>query len=86
MSEHTVYVAEVLENGLEGALDRIGSVFTKPLLLKETMTREREAVESEFQLRRDNVDIHMEQLLISYGSSKHPSSNFYWGELFEFIR
>lgn len=44
--EQTLYYYFILENSLESSLDRFASLFTSPLLSKDGMTREREAIES----------------------------------------
>lgn len=66
----------------DGALDRFSQLFQAPLLLKEAMTRERNAVESEFLLylmldsrRRGYL------LLYSMGQPTHPASLFGCGNL-----
>lgn len=69
-----------MEKGLEGALDYLASLLKAPLMSKETMKREREAVDSEFQERKHDVESQIEQLIISMGNSMHPASNFNWGK------
>lgn len=77
--EETFYYFEVSENYLDGALDRFANLFKEPLMLKECMTREREAVESEFRSKMQKNDVRREQLLSSLGNVAHPSSIFTWG-------
>lgn len=79
--EETFFYFEVSEKYLDGALDRLANFFKEPLLLKECMTREREAVESEFQSTKHKNDVRREQLLSSLGNAEHPSSIFTWGNL-----
>jgi nardilysin len=42
--EETSFYFEVAEKYLDGALDRFANLFTEPLMQKDTMNREREAV------------------------------------------
>lgn len=79
--EETFFYFEVSEKYLGGALDRFANFFKKPLMLKECMTRERQAVESEFQSKKHKNDVRREQLLASLGNPDHPSSIFGWGNL-----
>lgn len=44
--DYTNYFFGVIEDGLEGALDRFISVFVDPLMLRTSIDRERKAVES----------------------------------------
>ena len=80
-SEETAFYFEVAEKYLDGALDRFSNLFIAPLLLKEAMTREREAVESEFQMSFQNDSIRLEQLIASLANPDHPIGNFTWGNL-----
>ncbi len=79
--EETFFYFEVAEKYLDGALDRFSNLFKEPLLLKECMTREREAVESEFQSSKQKNEVRREQLLSSFGNVNHPISIFTWGNL-----
>lgn len=44
--EHTVFYFEIVEKAVAGALDRFAQLFISPLMLRGSMDREREAVES----------------------------------------
>lgn len=79
--EETSFYFEVSENYLDGALDRFANLFKEPLMLKECMTREREAVESEFRSKMQKEDVRRDQLLSSLGNPDHPCSIFTWGNL-----
>lgn len=79
--EETQFYFEVDEEHLDGAFDRFAALFREPLMLKEAMTREREAVESEFSSKMQNDGVRKEQLLAAFGRSEHPSSIFTWGNL-----
>lgn len=79
--EETSFYFETRDEYLDGALDRFSYFFKSPLCRKDTMTREREAVESEFQSKRVAEDIRREQLISSYGVPGHPMTTFAWGNL-----
>ena len=80
-SEETSFYFEVEEQHLDGALDRFSQFFKAPLMLKEAMTREREAVESEFSSKMNGEDVRRDQLLSSLVCPEHPGSIFGWGNL-----
>lgn len=44
--EHTTFYFDIQEKHLSSALDRFAQFFIKPLMKKDAITREREAVES----------------------------------------
>lgn len=79
--EYTAFYFEITEKGLEGALDRLANFFISPLMKKDSMNREREAVESEFQNRINDDGTRVDQLFSSLGTKHHPSSTFGWGNL-----
>lgn len=79
--EETSFYFSVHESYLDGALDRFSQFFKGPLMLKEAMTREREAVESEFVSKMNDESIRREQILISLANTAHPISIFSWGNL-----
>lgn len=79
--DETSFYFEVREQCLDGALDRFSQFFKAPLMLKEAMTREREAVESEFSSKMNGEGVRRDQLLASLGNEDHPSSIFSWGNL-----
>ncbi|XP_053674496.1 nardilysin-like [Anopheles nili] len=79
--EETTFYFEIDESHLEGALDRFASLFTEPLMLRESVCRERDAVESEFQTNKNRFSSAREQLMASLGRNDHPISLFSWGNL-----
>lgn len=79
--DETVFYFEIQERHLDDALDRFSQFFKAPLMLKEAMTREREAVDSEFTSKKYDEDFRLEQFLSSLGQPDHPSSIFSWGNL-----
>lgn len=79
--EETSYYFEVQEPHLDGAMDRFSQLLKAPLMKKDAMGREREAVESEFSSKMNEVDVRRDQLLASLGNADHPVSIFAWGNL-----
>ena len=79
--ESTLFKFETYEESLDEALDRFSEIFKAPLMLKEAMTREREAIDSEFKIRKADDYARENRMLSSIGQTNHPSSTFEWGNL-----
>ncbi|XP_053683662.1 nardilysin-like [Sabethes cyaneus] len=79
--EETTFYFEIDEMYLDGALDRFSNLFASPLMLRDSICRESDAVESEFQTNINSFSSMREQLLGSLGMDDHPSSLFSWGNL-----
>ncbi|KAL6431065.1 hypothetical protein ACFW04_007066 [Cataglyphis niger] len=79
--EHTTFYFDVQKKYLLDTLDRFAQFFIKPLMKKDAITREREAVESEFQSALPYDDNRKEQLLSSCARTGHPASKFIWGNM-----
>ncbi|XP_076237531.1 nardilysin [Calliopsis andreniformis] len=79
--EMTTFYFEVQEKHLLAALDRFAQFFIKPLMKKDAITREREAVESEFQMALPSDFYRKEQLFCSFARPNHPATKFTWGNL-----
>lgn len=79
--EETTFYFEIDEEYLDGALDRFSSLFASPLMLRDSICRERDAVESEFQTNINSFSSMREQLMGSQGKEDHPCSSFSWGNL-----
>ncbi|XP_058827412.1 nardilysin-like isoform X2 [Topomyia yanbarensis] len=79
--EETTFYFEIDEEYLDGALDRFSSLFASPLMMRDSICRERDAVESEFQTNINSFSSMREQLLGSMGREDHPCSLFSWGNL-----
>ncbi|CAL4145200.1 unnamed protein product, partial [Meganyctiphanes norvegica] len=77
--EHTTFYFEVQEKYLHEGLDRFAQFFIKPLMKKEAMQREREAVHSEFQMAQPEDAYRIQQLFASIADENHPMSKFTWG-------
>ncbi|XP_063708723.1 nardilysin-like [Culicoides brevitarsis] len=72
---------EVTEKHLDEALDRFSQLFIAPLMSRDAMAREKEAVDSEFQQKINNEGSRREQILATIGKETHPCSIFTWGNL-----
>lgn len=77
--EETNYYFEVDEDNFDGALDIFSHLLKKPLLSKEAMTREREAVDSEYRAKMFMPGVRRDQLIAKMGWENHPCSIFTWG-------
>ncbi|XP_040583700.1 nardilysin [Lepeophtheirus salmonis] len=81
MTESTVFYFDIQRNSFYQGLDRLAQFFTSPLLKKESMTREREAVDSESLMAIQSDDNKKEILLGSLSKDKHPMGKFFWGNI-----
>lgn len=79
--DETTFYFEVREQCLDGALDRFSWLFKAPLMQRDAMSREREAVESEFSSKLNSQDVRREQLITKFVEPSHPASMFAWGNL-----
>uniref|UniRef100_A0A6P7GKF8 Nardilysin-like n=1 Tax=Diabrotica virgifera virgifera TaxID=50390 RepID=A0A6P7GKF8_DIAVI len=80
--ESTSFYFECLEKHLPEALDKWSQFFIAPLLKKEALTREREAVDSEFQMVLPNDLWRKVQLLMRSAKRDTPVQvSFPWGNL-----
>ncbi|XP_018310444.1 nardilysin-like [Mycetomoellerius zeteki] len=80
-NEHTTFFFHIQEKYLLPALDRFTQFFIKPLMKKDAIIREREAIESEFQLALSYDENRKEQLFSSFARTNHPANKFTWGNL-----
>lgn len=78
-NEKTAYFFDVAEKSFPEALDRFGQQFVAPLLNKNAIQRERESVDSEFQMAQKSDDIRLNALCKSLAISSHPVSFFDYG-------
>lgn len=77
--EYTLFYFDIVEEHLQGALDRFSSLFVSPLMLREAMSREIEAVESEFQ---NNINLDANRIMQLVASkAEGVASTFTWGNL-----
>ncbi|KAL2731379.1 nardilysin-like [Vespula squamosa] len=79
--EQTTYYLEVQEKYLLASLDRFAQFFIKPLMKQSAIAREREVVESEFQMALPSDLYRKEQLFSSFARPNHPARKFTWGNL-----
>ncbi|XP_003401691.1 nardilysin isoform X1 [Bombus terrestris] len=79
--ESTTFYFEIQEEHLLAALDRFAQFFIKPLMRKDAITRERESIESEFQMALPSDYCRQEQLFSSFAQPNHPATKFCWGNL-----
>lgn len=77
----TMFYFDVKEQCLDEALDRFSHFFKAPLLRKEAMTREREAVDSEFSMNSKDDTLRLFYILSSLAQTEHPLTIFSWGNL-----
>lgn len=77
--EETVYYFEVSEKHLDSSMDYFSALFRGPLMKQEAMTRERDAVESEFQQTLHDDEARRDQLLAALATSDFPHGAFTWG-------
>jgi nardilysin len=82
--EYTVYHFEIPQESLFGALDMFAQFFASPLLLEESVDRELNSIESEFQLVKNNDACRVQQLMNStcgHAPEDHAFAKFSWGNL-----
>ncbi|CAO1435225.1 unnamed protein product [Diamesa serratosioi] len=80
-NEYTAFYFEIVEKSLVQAIDIFSQLFISPLILKNSMQKEIEAVESEFQNTINDDGTRIYQLLASLADESHPASTFSWGNL-----
>lgn len=79
--EFTLFYFKICEENLSGALDRFAQFFIHPLMLTDSINREVEAVESEFQ-NEIYVDAHrINQIFASMALENHAARKFTWGNI-----
>ncbi|XP_059475438.1 nardilysin-like isoform X2 [Neocloeon triangulifer] len=79
--ETTTFYFVSQTQGFKDALDRFAQFFISPLLKKEAMQREREAIESEFNLALPSDYHRKKQLLGTLAKKNHPAAKFAWGNV-----
>lgn len=80
-SEETKYFFKVAEKAFPEALDIFANQFISPLLLKNSMQREREAVDSEFRMAFSSDVVMQDNIYKSMIFENHPASQFECGNL-----
>ena len=79
--EATNFYFECQEKKLLRTMDMFAQFFIAPLMKREAMTREREAIESEFQMAVTSDSYRKQQLLAQMAHPNHPATTFTWGNL-----
>ena len=77
--EHTTFYFEIQRRHFTKALDIFAQFFVKPLMNKSAMEREREAVDSEFQMALVSDTNRKCQIYGSLAKKDHPMGKFMWG-------
>lgn len=79
--EETTFYFRIREQFLDEALDRFSNLFKAPLLLKDSMIREREAVDSEYSAKKNGEASRRHQILALLSQAEHPFRKFICGNL-----
>ncbi|XP_066547909.1 nardilysin b [Amia ocellicauda] len=77
--ERTIFQFDVQRKHFREALDRWAQFFICPLMIKDAIDREVEAVDSEYQLARPSDSHRKEMLFGSLAKTNHPMGKFCWG-------
>uniref|UniRef100_UPI00398EE6D8 nardilysin-like n=1 Tax=Pristiophorus japonicus TaxID=55135 RepID=UPI00398EE6D8 len=77
--EHTVFQFDIQRKYFKEALERWAQFFIGPLMIQDTIDREVEAVDSEFQLATPSDSSRKELLFGSLARPGHPMGKFFWG-------
>ncbi|XP_074858420.1 nardilysin-like [Carettochelys insculpta] len=77
--EQTVFRFDIQRKYFKEALDRWAQFFIHPLMVRDAIDREVEAVDSEYQLARSCDANRRELLLGSLARLGHPMKKFFWG-------
>ncbi|XP_063156335.1 nardilysin-like [Candoia aspera] len=78
-TERTVFQFDIQKKYFKEALDRWAQFFIHPLMIKDAIDREVEAVDSEYQIARPSDANRRELLLGSLAKPGHPMRKFFWG-------
>ncbi|XP_043239610.1 nardilysin-like [Amphibalanus amphitrite] len=79
--EQTAYYFDVNSPHMREALDRFAQFFISPLMRKDSMQRERQAVENEYLEALPNDSHRADQLLATLARDGHPMGKFTWGNM-----
>lgn len=80
-AECTSFFFSIPEKSFPEALDRLEQMVESPLLLKSSLQREREAVDSEFQSKRMELSLRLWSMMQILFHDAHPASQFFVGNL-----
>lgn len=79
--EYTTFYFECQEKYLRESIDKFSQFFISPLMKREAMTREREAIDSEFQGVVQSDGSRKQRFLCGLAHSDNPARKFEWGNL-----
>ncbi|XP_032356366.1 nardilysin isoform X1 [Etheostoma spectabile] len=77
--ERTIFQFDVQRKSFREALDRWAQFFICPLMIRDAIDREVEAVDSEYQLAKPSDSHRKEMLFGSLAKPGHPMGKFCWG-------
>uniref|UniRef100_A0A3P8ZQ31 Nardilysin a (N-arginine dibasic convertase) n=1 Tax=Esox lucius TaxID=8010 RepID=A0A3P8ZQ31_ESOLU len=77
--ERTIFQFDVQRKKFREALDRWAQFFICPLMIRDAIDREVEAVDSEYQLAKPSDSHRKEMLFGSLAKPGHPMGKFCWG-------
>jgi nardilysin len=80
-SEYTNYFFLCSDKAFPEAFDRLAQIIQTPILSVNSMQREREAVDSEYQMNKSNDAVRFLGLFNSLVRESHPASQFHIGNL-----
>ncbi|KAL1138822.1 hypothetical protein AAG570_008884 [Ranatra chinensis] len=79
--EYTTFYFECHDQHLHRGMDMFSQFFISPLMKRDAMTREREAIESEFQMSLPSDTYRKQQLICGTAHPDNPARKFMWGNL-----
>uniref|UniRef100_A0A8C5GZX4 Nardilysin a (N-arginine dibasic convertase) n=1 Tax=Gouania willdenowi TaxID=441366 RepID=A0A8C5GZX4_GOUWI len=77
--ERTIFQFDIQRKNFKEALDRWAQFFICPLMIRDAIDREVEAVDSEYQLAKPSDSHRKEMLFGSLAKPGHPMGKFCWG-------
>jgi len=80
-TETTVFYFESPRRHFHEGMDRFAQFFISPLMKQEAMQREREAVDSEYQMALPSDENRILQIFGGLSKPGHPMAKFMWGNL-----
>lgn len=80
-AQYTTYFFTVSEKAFPEAVDRLEQLMETPRLLQNSMQREREAVDSEFQMQMSSDAARVQSIFKALINESHPASRFNCGNL-----
>uniref|UniRef100_A0A8C6XAM1 Nardilysin n=1 Tax=Naja naja TaxID=35670 RepID=A0A8C6XAM1_NAJNA len=78
-TERTIFQFDIQKKYFKEALERWAQFFIHPLMIKDAIDREVEAVDSEYQIAKPSDANRRELLLGSLAKLGHPMRKFFWG-------